>query len=133
MFRPLLRVSIATLAAFGVMCGAAVAMNPYTVHIAVPGTVTKGSTFHARVYGHSANTSVLTVFHDDQACATTSSREQGHSSATKIVSQKVTGKYSVTRKGTAAKRGKHYICAYLTGLPPQSLPRAHAAAAYTVT
>jgi hypothetical protein len=115
------------------MCGPALAMPPYTVHITVPSTVKKGQTFDLRVYGFSANTSKLAVFRDNAACATTAALEHTHPGATQFIGQNVTGNYAVTKSLTAVTAGKHYICAYLTGLPPQSLPRAHAMASYTVT
>jgi hypothetical protein len=127
------RVAITALVAGGAMCGTAVAMSPYTVHLSLPSTAKKGTSFHLRVYGESANTSKLTVFHDNAACATTSAREHARAGAMLFISKNVTGAYSVSATGHAVAVGKHYICAYLTGLPPQSLPRAHAMAAYTVT
>ena len=127
------RVGITTLVAVGVMCVPALAMNPYTVHIKAPSTAARrGRRFQVRVYGNSANTSHLTVFHDNQACAATAAREHGHSSAMQVIAKNVTGSYSVTASGKAIHAGTHFICAYLTGLPPQSLPRAHAMASYKV-
>jgi hypothetical protein len=126
-------VGIATLVAVAVMCVPALAMNPYTVHLGLPSSVKKGSTFDLRVYGYSANTSKLAVFHDNQVCAATAAHEHAHASAMQFIAKKVTGAYSASGAGKAVATGTHYICAYLTGLPPQSLPRAHAMASYTVS
>jgi hypothetical protein len=115
----------------GGVSASALAMNPYTVHIKVPSTVKHGSNFKATFYGESANTSDLRVFHDDQACAATPSREAGHPHAALIVNKDVTNAYSVTKTGSATTLGKHYLCAYLLALPPAKLLRAHASVAYS--
>jgi hypothetical protein len=108
----------------------ALAMNPYTVHIKVPSTVKHGSSFKATVSGESANTSILRVFHDEQSCAATPAREAAHAHAAQIINKHVTNAYSVTKTGSATTLGKHYLCAYLTALPPAHLLRAHAFVAY---
>jgi hypothetical protein len=128
-----IRVCVATLAATGFLCGVAMAMAPYTVHITVPGTVKKSHSFVLKVFGFSANASQLTVFRANQTCAATAARERMVPGAVQIINQNVVNSYSVSKPGKAQVLGKHYVCAYLTGLPPQSLPRAHAKAAYTVT
>jgi hypothetical protein len=119
------------LALAGAATATAVAMSPYTVHVKVPSTVKLSSSFSAMVYGESANTSALKVFHDTQSCAATPTREQAHPHATTIINKDVTNAYSVTWTGKATVLGKHYICAYLLALPPAALLRGHAFASYT--
>jgi hypothetical protein len=111
--------------------GIALAQPPYTVHISMPGTVHKSSPFTLTVYGYSANLSQLTVFHDDQACASTTAGERMHPGAEISIAQQVVNTYSVVRTFTAVTLGQHDFCAYLASLPPASLPRAAASAAYT--
>ena len=125
---------LALLAAPALGCiasSAAFAMSPYSVHVKVPSTVKHGSSFKATVYGESANTSALRVFHDDQSCASTASGEKAHPHAAIIINKDVTNAYSVTKTGAATMLGKHYICAYLLALPPATLLRAHAFVSYT--
>jgi hypothetical protein len=111
--------------------GAAAAQPPYTVSVSVPSTVKLSAPFTVVAAGYSANLSQLTVFHDNQACASTASAESAHPHAVVSVSQQVVNSYSVSRTFTAVSLGSHYFCAYLTSLPPAPLPRAQAFAAYT--
>jgi hypothetical protein len=110
--------------------GPAVAQTPYTVKVNMPSTVKRSRPFSIIVDGYSANLSKLTVFHDDQACASTAASESTHPHAVVSISHQVVNNYSVTRTFTAVSVGKHYFCAYLASLSPASLPRAKAFASY---
>jgi hypothetical protein len=110
----------------------ALAMAPYTVHVAVPATVKKGHDFKLTASGESANLSRLTVFLDSTACAPTASREHAKPTAKLIISKDVVNKYTKSATLMAKVLGKHHACGYLTGTPPQSLPRAHSFATYKV-
>jgi hypothetical protein len=113
--------------------GAALAIVPYTVHLTVPATVTKGNPFSVAAAGYSANLSQLTVFLDNRVCAKTSAREDSHPKAVKIITAPVVGNYTKTQTAHALILGTHHACAYLTAPPPAGFPRAHAAASYTVS
>ncbi len=126
-------IGLIALAISGASTGAAVALPPYTVHIKVPSTVKKGQQFDLKVSGNSANTSVLRVFLANRACAIRASREALRPHAKTIILKQVTGLYTVTKSPRSLTSGTHYVCAYLTGLPPQSFPRAHASATFTTT
>jgi hypothetical protein len=122
---------LAALALTLATAGGALAQTPYTTHITVPSTVKLSSPFTLTVDGYSANLSQLTVFHDDQACASTAASERMHAHAVVSIAKQVVNSYGVTRTFTAANLGPHYFCSYLASLPPASLPRAHAFASYT--
>jgi hypothetical protein len=125
-----LTAGLAALALTLATTGGALAQTPYTTHISVPSTVKKSSPFTLTVDGFSANLSQLTVFHDQQACASTAAGERMHTHAVVSIAKQVVNSYSVTRTFTAVTLGTHYFCAYLASLPPASLPRAHAFASY---
>jgi hypothetical protein len=82
--------------------------------------------------GESANLSRLTVFLDSTACAPTASREHAKPTAKLIISKNVVNKYTKSATLMAKVLGKHHACGYLTGTPPESLPRAHSFATYKV-
>ncbi len=125
----------ATLAVIGLVLtssGVAIAMAPYTVSLKVPSVVKRGHQLKVTASGESANLSRLTVFLAGKACAASAAHEHGVSGAKLIINKQVVNAYSKSAVVTAKVLGKRHACAYLTGLPPQSLPRAHAFASYTV-
>jgi hypothetical protein len=130
--RPRLVAGLAVLTVALVPGGVALAMAPYTVHVAVPATVKKGHEFKVTASGESANLSRLAVFLDSTACAPTASREHAKPTARLIISKNVVNKYTKSAAVMAKRLGKHHACGYLTGPPPQSLPRAHSSATYKV-
>jgi len=112
--------------------GVALAFSPYTVHVKVPSSIKKGTQYKVTAKGESANLSILTVYLAGKPCAANASREQGVSGAKRIIKADVVNKYSKSATEKAKVLGTHHACAYLTGTPPQSLPRAHSFATYSV-
>jgi hypothetical protein len=126
---------MAAIAVAGVTSPAALAMAPYSVHVKVPSFVKKGTSFTLTVYGNSANLSLLRVFHDNKACGSTVPQESSHPHAVLWFKKQVVNSYSVTPSYVAGATGQHYLCTYLTSVPPPSpgMLRAEQAAVYTVT
>lgn len=126
--------TVASLVLAGALAGSvASALPPYTVHARVaPTPVAVGSAFRVTADGSSSNASILVVFLDLRACATTASEERSLG-ATEIIYHSVVGLYKRFRTVTAHTAGDHFACAYLIGTPPQSLTRAYAFRPYTVT
>jgi hypothetical protein len=132
--RPALAAGFAALALVVAGSAAALASAPYTVKVkVVPNIILKSSPFTVTATGLSANTSQLAVFLDqNMKCAKTAATEALHPKAVKIISQVVVGAYTKTASFAALHLGLHHACGYLTGLPPQSLPRARSTAPYKV-
>lgn len=132
--RGLLVAAVASLGLAGsLVADVASALAPYSVHVrVVPTSVAKGSDFRVIANGNSSNTSILVVFLDRQACATTATDERSHP-ATEIIDHAVVGLYKRSRTVLARVAGNHYACAYLIAPPPATLTRGHASAAYAVS
>jgi len=132
--RRLVVAAVASLGLAGALAAdVASALVPYSVHVrVVPTPVAKGSDFRVIANGNSSNTSILVVFLDRQACATTATDERSHP-ATEIIDHAVVGLYKRSRTILARVAGNHYACAYLIATPPATLTRGHASAAYAVS
>ena len=130
--RGLLVAAVASLG-LALVADVASALLPYSVHVrVVPTPVAKGSDLRVIANGNSSNTSILVVFLDRQACATTATDERGHP-ATEIIDHAVVGLYKRSRTVLARVAGSHYACAYLIATPPGTLTRGYASAAYAVS
>jgi len=130
-----LLLAVAALLALGgsLAAGAAFALLPSAVHVrVVPAPVAKGSDFRVIANGNSSNASILVVFLDRQACASTAAEERSHA-ATEIIDHPVVGLYKRSRTVLARVAGNHYACAYLIATPPATLTRGQASAAYAVS
>jgi hypothetical protein len=107
---------------------------PYTVKVkVVPSTVRLTKTFKVIASGRSANASRLIVFLNRvRKCALTVAGDAAIPSNHLLVKTGVVHLYSDATTVKTLIAGKHYVCAYLTALPPSTLLRARAGAAYKV-
>jgi hypothetical protein len=122
--------SLATLAASGAICSAALASSQYTVKIKLPAdAIAPGHAFKVKGAGVSPSRSRLTEFLSGKSCAA-SSKAEALRPAQKIINKNVAQSYTSSKNAKASQTtGTYYVCAYLT---QGSSTRAHQALKYFV-
>lgn len=110
------------------------ATTAYSVKVTVKPTSLKlGRRFKATAKGYSANTSVLwMIINVTGKCDSTPKADSKSSAHTPVLKVDVTGAYTHSHSHASLHAGTHRVCAYLTALPPSSLIRGRASAAYVV-